>query len=1317
MAGLPPGDPQLVSMIVNHLKTQGLFDQFRRDCLADVDTKPAYLNLKQRVDNFVSNHLSNHTWSPHLNKNQLRNNIRQLVLQSGMLEQGVDRIVAQVVDPKINHTFRPQVERVVQEFLSPGSYVEEYVPALPPQEEEKTEAVLYEQASSSAPTTVAGGDAMSILDTITTLNQEATSRASSSGDKGRKGVLGELMQLEDGDQEISRAEEEDESKDDRTEVDSEETELISDIEALEVKTEDAPEQMDTSREVSTKGVKMEEEVLGSQEQAEDGKDKITSKTSVKSKDDDLVKSPNEKHQIKQKARERLKEEYSLEDSDLDGLSDITVSSVHTSDLSSFEEESDDEQPPSSSDDGQLSSDEEGSEQKQTSGDAEEDKERKPRRQAYVHKPFLYSRYYSDSDDEVTVEQRRRSAAKDKEERLLKRQQNRERMEEKRRLKAAQLEEQAERRKQNADSPSLEGPMAKEARKERKVLEKKMALNRKRKRDSRKDADVSSNKKGDGGEGSKKDVSGSIFLKVKDGKSSSAISSKPMRKRSESASNERRRRKSGSLSEDSNEPRKISEKTRTHSFILDLEQGAEELLKRPSGKFDRPARKELHTKDRREKERSLSEEHAKVKHKLEKRGEGHADESRQKDGADVKLSSEDRGEKKSKGKGDKKMSGTTREGRVSVSEGGSEEGPLKEATAKKGKGLSSETTKVEKEREKEKVREKEKDKERPKEKEREKIKSDKSSMKGDSKQLQCADLTGSSEERLDMEPMSDSIKKKDKQPREILKRSKSQTEDKPKLKPDSKDMEREKPKAEHGIHESQTSGKHSSDMEKDPRKSRETEKGKALEKSRSKSREELKAQSPKVDKTPPGLEVKSKAGAAISRSDTSKERKREGSAKERRGSEDIATEKSESKSAKKGAEKKKKGPEKKAKSQETAMGSKGEGEPDPSAMTSMSSPSLDTEEPPVKGHPLEDTSADSALPAAPTPTPVCDDTYDALSDITPEPEDGDIEVRLREVEPCALPAEADALLTLMDLCTSADARLGERMEPGRGVQGDSHGEVAPGIAIQDADIKMKEAALTLLSMDPDSKAPPALIPTDTPQEPEARPQTDPKEMETSAPEEHVQAVPESDPTTSSDDSLAMQGKPAMKRKRSEEPVDLNTKALDSDEPEQATMPQKEEIVSPSEDQAEEKEEGSSDSKTEEGEEDKETPQKKPLRKGRPSKGAMATTEDSDKTTDDKESDQKEEEEDGDNHDDEESSKAVTRTRAGSRLEAERNKPSKPSTRASRQNVKEEAPGGTRGTRGQAAAATKGGRKRDASPPVVRTRGGQKLEEPPSKRAKR
>lgn len=142
-------------------------------------------------------------------------------------------------------------------------------------------------------------------------------------------------------------------------------------------------------------------------------------------------------------------EYFLEDSDLEGLSDITVSSVHTSDLSSFEGESEDEgQRSDSSEEGELPADGfyfsflfakssckfittgppaaegfvskpsfwlcfvspddgECGDKKQSSGEGDED--RKPRRKAYVHKPFLYSRYYSDSDDEVTVEERRRSA--------------------------------------------------------------------------------------------------------------------------------------------------------------------------------------------------------------------------------------------------------------------------------------------------------------------------------------------------------------------------------------------------------------------------------------------------------------------------------------------------------------------------------------------------------------------------------------------------------------------------------------------------------------------------------------------------------------------------------------------------------------------------------------------------------------------------------------------------------------------------------------------------------------------------------------------
>lgn len=35
-----------------------------------------------------------------------------------MLESGVDRIITQVVDPKLNHTFRPHIEDAIHDFLS-----------------------------------------------------------------------------------------------------------------------------------------------------------------------------------------------------------------------------------------------------------------------------------------------------------------------------------------------------------------------------------------------------------------------------------------------------------------------------------------------------------------------------------------------------------------------------------------------------------------------------------------------------------------------------------------------------------------------------------------------------------------------------------------------------------------------------------------------------------------------------------------------------------------------------------------------------------------------------------------------------------------------------------------------------------------------------------------------------------------------------------------------------------------------------------------------------------------------------------------------
>lgn len=154
-------------------------------------------------------------------------------------------------------------------------------------------------------------DAMSILDTITTLNQEASVRATSGTDRGRKGQTGdESLHLlsEDSQQDMSLVGEADGHCDTKTETDEAEPETA----LLEVKQEDAGELTDLSRDGVTEEVKMEEGELRSDELKEEDRDKVFSKlagkTAEENQGDDQQRSAS---QAKQKAKERIKEGESL----------------------------------------------------------------------------------------------------------------------------------------------------------------------------------------------------------------------------------------------------------------------------------------------------------------------------------------------------------------------------------------------------------------------------------------------------------------------------------------------------------------------------------------------------------------------------------------------------------------------------------------------------------------------------------------------------------------------------------------------------------------------------------------------------------------------------------------------------------------------------------------------------------------------------------------------------------------------------------------------------------------------------------------------
>lgn len=98
--------------VVKQIKANGSFDKFRKDCFADIIAQPQFHDLSKSVEDYVVRFLKEQ--KPNSKKSFIRDKLRRSLNESYFLTSGINKLIEDTLEPKLESTFKPLITKVVE---------------------------------------------------------------------------------------------------------------------------------------------------------------------------------------------------------------------------------------------------------------------------------------------------------------------------------------------------------------------------------------------------------------------------------------------------------------------------------------------------------------------------------------------------------------------------------------------------------------------------------------------------------------------------------------------------------------------------------------------------------------------------------------------------------------------------------------------------------------------------------------------------------------------------------------------------------------------------------------------------------------------------------------------------------------------------------------------------------------------------------------------------------------------------------------------------------------------------------------------------